>query len=245
MPKTYVEWAERWLTLASFDGPSFDGCFADRNEQILELWCGSIPGDYERRGADKRVLGPGRYTRTHKHGKPRPGSEHEVEYQALQAPLKSCFGEKIVDGVNAPPLARDPDGRRRGNVEGDLLLLTQRDHDYRQYLLEVKVGANHAWYAVVENLRQLKLFQASDEAMSIMAKRENSLPSNTKPPVTAAVLAPREFYDKRDRRNNDTKKSNSTRYALELLAAVEKELTAGTRAELSVWDPATRRITPY
>ncbi len=145
VPKTYVEWAERWLKLASFDGPSFDNGFADRNEQILELWCGPIPGDYERRGADKRVLGPGRYTRSHRHGKPRPNSEHEVEYQALEAPLKTCFGEKIVDGVNAPPLARDPKGGRRGNVEGDLLLLTKRGSDYRQYLLEVKVGSNHAY----------------------------------------------------------------------------------------------------
>ncbi len=63
--------------------------------------------------------------------------------------------------------------------------------------------------------------------MSIMAKRDNSLSSGAKPPVTAAVLAPREFYDKRGRANKHTKKSNSTRgYVLALLAAVEMNLPA-------------------
>lgn len=71
-------------------------------------------------------------------GAPRAGSEHELESQIL-APDPSrtpttVLGGRLIDGVNAFPLARDGAGGRAGNVEADLLLLVESNDSSRVIL---------------------------------------------------------------------------------------------------------------
>lgn len=247
VPTTYVSWAKKWLELASFDGTECDEEDVDaRNAQLVALWNSRVPKDYVPRPAGETLLHGPRYRRTHKHGRPRPGSEHEVEKHVLdRIGEKSdvrCFGRPILDGVNAPPLARDPKGGREANVEGDLLLLTKKGRGYEQVLIEVKVDSNQAWYALAENLRQLKLFEESKTtADRIFQGRDNDLLLPESIPVTAAVLAPAAFYDKRSASGKPTQKSNATLYAEKLLEKLSAQRNP-PRVVLSVWDPGAGGI---
>jgi hypothetical protein len=141
-----------------------------------------------------------RYRRGHVRTGPKVGSEHELEYELLQPDPSlaqtRCFDQRLIDGINAVPLARDPDGRRAGNVEADMLLLTAAGNDHRLLLVEAKTISNNAWYATVENLRQLRLFTASSAAQQIMQQRRAE-PLPTPPAVTAVILATASFYTSR------------------------------------------------
>ena len=228
----YGDWSRRWITLAAFSG---ERCVDvdDRIDKVLKLWREDIPLPWQR-PADPRLLAK-RYGRTHhKHGVPKSGSEHEIEFEILgldshPIPSGRCFGHKIVDGVNAVPLARDAAGGRGGNVEGDLLLLAGSGGAHRAFLLEVKSTSNDAWYAVVENLLQLRLFLESTEARRIFQNRAVAKDLPKRLPVTAGVLAPRAFYVA------PKKKRNATAHARELIDAMATELT-GTPIELGLWE---------
>lgn len=51
--------------------------------------------------------------------------EHRIEHDILCRSFDSvtCFGNRLIDGVNALPLVRDAGGARRANVEADKYLL--------------------------------------------------------------------------------------------------------------------------
>jgi hypothetical protein len=57
-----------------------------------------------------------------------PRGEHAVEHAILalepDSNVTTCLGERLLDGVNAVPLTKDAGGKRAGNVEADMLLLT-------------------------------------------------------------------------------------------------------------------------
>jgi hypothetical protein len=113
---------------ARYTGPNVPD-LALRIEQVLQAWVAPVP-DGRHRTSDARLHGPAvRYLRNHRDGAPKPGSEHELEQQILEPDLPAMRargdGNAIVDGINALPLARDPAGGRRGNVEADMLLLTR------------------------------------------------------------------------------------------------------------------------
>ena len=59
---------------------------------------------------------------------------------------------------------------------------------------------NHAWFAAVENLRQLKLFKQSLETQLLFRRRCPELDLPERLPVTAVVLAPPSFYVANGRR---------------------------------------------
>lgn len=219
------------MDLAAFSGPTCDD-IDHRIDRITELWARDIPDGW-RREDDARLIGRRRYSRNHASGAPKKDTEHEIEHDILGGgpgpiPKGRCLGNEIVDGVNAIPLARDARGRRAGNVEADLLLLTRSEDTFRQFLLEVKFTSNDAWYAVVENLRQLRLFRESPSAREIFRLRasERSLPDPL--PMTAGVLAPKDFYD------HPGKKRNSTGYARKLIAAMSG-VVEDVPLELCVW----------
>ncbi len=150
----FHEWSCKWIELAGYPGshvPDVEG----RIEKILSLWEQPIPPGWWR-GKDTRIGDRHRrYSRgnggPHDHRPP----EHAIEYDVLApSPVETptdCLGMPLVDGVNAVPLAKDTGGRRRGNVEADMLLLAGDPTGYRLFLAEVKVGSNNAWFAVVES----------------------------------------------------------------------------------------------
>lgn len=130
--------------------------------------------------------------------------------------------------MNAFPLVRDSNGGRNGNVEADLFLLVRNSQSYRLILAEVKHSANHAWFAVVENLRQLKLLVSGEDACLLFRQRRPALGLPDGIPVTGLVVAPRCFYSQPGR------KANSTAAARMLISAIRSKIDVDLR--LSVWD---------
>lgn len=234
----FHDWCERWMSLARYTGPDVPAA-ESRIPAIVELWDEPIPAGWER-PQDQRLLDPNsRYLRNHMHGRPTPGSEHELEHQLLcPTPATEVSVEpdgRLVDGINAVPLARDQGGHRAGNVEADMLLLIQyTDGQHELLLVEAKTTSNTAWYAVVENLRQLKLYQLSVTAQSIFTRRQPGLPETI--PTTGLVLAPDEFYSARGA------KRNAVAPARRLIQAMQT--THDINCRLATWDHGTQTISP-
>ena len=234
--REFNEWARRWMELATFSGRLVPDEEA-RIAAVAALWREEIPPGWER-GQDSRLLDrEQRYCR--RKDSIRRG-EYVIEGEVLDPdPGKVstiCLGARLVDGVNAVPLAKDSGGGRTGNVEADMLLLVRDEHEYRLLLVEVKTGSNHAWFAAVENLRQLKLFKQSPETQLLFRRRcpEMDLPERL--PVTAVVLAPPRFYVANGRR------AESVAPAERLLERMRDEADADVR--LATWELRDRTIVP-
>ena len=241
----FSEWSRRWMCLAKFSGKRLVD-EESRIASVIALWKESIPPGWEReRGRDSRLLDPRRrYCRgNYRQNSVRRG-EHVIEYEILNpSPRRvptTCLGAKLVDGINAVPLAKDACGGRRGNVEADMLLLVRDEHAYRLQLIEVKVTSDNAWFAAVENLRQLKLFLASPEARRLFHERCPTLGLGQElEDVMGVVLAPRahEFYEA------PVKRRDSVAPARRLLKRLRDETGVDTR--LATWDPHERVIEEY
>jgi hypothetical protein len=229
---SYLNWAASWAAPASYGGaivPDVDA----RISKIVHLWNAPVPDGWQREH-DPQLLDPARRYRRGDIAAPTPGSEHELELQILrpdpEIEVTTVLGERLIDGINAIPLARDPEGRRSGNVEADLLLLTSAPGGARQLLVEAKTTWGNAWYAAVENLRQLKLFQLSQAANEIF--RHRGTHSGGRLSTAGMVLAPASFYTARGA------KRNALEPARQLIAALDVPL------HLATWDPAQRQIGP-
>jgi hypothetical protein len=234
---TFASWAERWMAVGTYTGRDIPHP-AERIAGAAELWVDDVPPGWLR-DDDHRLLDPTRrYLRTHgKLGQPKPGSEHELEWQILEPdPVEvptHCFGRRLLDGVNAVPLARDSvGGGRSGNVEADMLLLTEHSGAHRLLLIEAKTRSNNAWYASIESLRQLRLFLTSPAAQDIMRQRNPGIPREL--PVTAAVLAPPDFY------TGDGARGRAVQPTIALLAVLHAEF--GIDLRLAVWNLAERIV---
>jgi hypothetical protein len=232
----FAEWAVDWMTCATYRGRDVPG--VDRRiEGVLARWDAAVPGVW-RRNRDERILVPGRrYCRTHTGGTRLPRGEHKIEHQILDPDPRpvttAALGMRLVDGVNAVPLAKDEGGARAGNVEADMLLLVRDDGgEPHQLLVEVKDGRDTAWYAAVENLRQLRLFVDSRAAQEIFVDRGTA---TAPPPVRAVVLAPPAYYTAAGA------KAAAVDPARRLLEAFTAH--TGIPAGLATWDPTLRTIT--
>jgi hypothetical protein len=234
----FQQWADRWMRLAVYRGRDVPH-LSERIAEVARLWSEDVPLGWVR-GEDPRLLDPSRrYLRMHRgDGEPRSGSEHELEHEILiEQPEElpaTCLGARLVDGINAVPLVRDSaTGGRVGNVEADMLLLTEDGAHHRLLLVEVKTGSNNAWYATVEVLRQLRLFMESASARAIMPQRHPGLPEELH--VTAVVLAPPAFYQ------GDGAQGRAVRPAQLLIEATR--LQFGIECRLASWNRDERRIT--
>jgi hypothetical protein len=231
---TFSAWANRWMVLAQYDGP-FVPNISERVERLVRCWREPIPGEWLR-DVDPQLMGS-RYRRGDIDAPNR--GEHRIEHDILCRSFDSvtCFGNKVIDGINALPLARDAGGARRANVEADMYLLTKCDGAHRLFLCEVKADCNDAWYAAVESLRQMRLLMSSPESLRVFIRRNPSLSLSPEIPVTGLVLAPPSFYSARG------KKANAVGPALRLLARFGSDL--GVDARLAVWDSELIQITEW
>jgi len=222
----FARWRDRWTVLAEYQSKSIPG-IQHRIDQLVSLWKEPIPGAWQR-GIDPQLLYV-RYRRGDLY-KPHPG-EHTIEHEILCGNFERvwCLGYKLVDGVNAFPLSRDTRGvGRRGNVEADMLLLGELDGAYRLFLCEVKERANNPWYAVVESLRQLRLFIENAKSPNVFADRGfvSVLPAEI--PVTALVVAPNNYY------LSSGKRLNAVKPVCQLIQRFTSEFAVDIR--LATWD---------
>lgn len=228
---TLSVWVQRWLALGRYEGPSVPDV-PQRIEQAVQHWRKPIPGLWKR-GLDLQLLG-NRYRRGDIDS-PRNG-EHAIEHAILCRHFDSvsCFGQKLLDGINAFPLVRDAAGARHDNVEADLFLLSGSNGTHHIFVCEVKNTADNAWYAALESLRQMRLLLLSPESLSVFTRRNRSLSLPVDVPVTSVVLAPHLFY------LSPGKKANAVEPALRLLAQFRSEFNIDTR--LATWSPNTFKI---
>jgi hypothetical protein len=185
-----------------------------------------------------RLLNGKRYTRGDE-ADPRSG-EHRIEHEILCQHFDTVtyFQDgRVIDGVNAFPLVRDSGGGRNGNVEADLLLLVQWARDYRLVLAEVKHSANNAWFAAVENLRQLKLLISGEDTGQLFRQRNPALDLPANLAMTGLVVAPCSFY------SQPGQKANSVGAARMLVNTIRSETDVDIR--LSVWDSQRRAIAAF
>jgi hypothetical protein len=230
--ETFARWRDRWTVLAEYQSNSIPG-IQHRIDQLVSLWKEPIPGAWQR-GIDPQLLFV-RYRRGDLHN-PHPG-EHSIEHEILCGNFErvSCFGYKLVDGVNAFPLSRDTRGiGRRGNVEADMLLLGELDGAYRLFLCEVKDRANDPWYAVVESLRQLRLFIENEKSRNVFADRGSVSKLPAVIPVTGLVVAPVHYYLSRGKRLNAVKP------VLQVIQRFTSEFAVDIR--LATWDAKRHQI---
>lgn len=205
-----------------------------RIQRVMELWQQEIPGRWQR-GIDPQLLG-GRYRRGDLQT-PHLG-EHTIEHQILIERFGKVrlLGETLIDGVNAFPLACDfAGGGRRGNVEADLLLVSQSAKGFRIVLSEVKANADDPWYAAVELLRQMRLYVSNPIGRAVMTERGGLAAQAAEVPVTGLVLAPAGYYQAKG------KKGNALVSARLLFALMRK--CFGVDMRFAVWDPAQNTIT--
>ena len=136
----------------------------------------------------------------------------------------NCLGGTLVDGVDAFPLAL-------GNtVEADMFLLMRDVHgSYRLLLVEVKETHEHAWYAAIENVLQMKLMQANTDAQTIFHRRNPQLHLPSSIPLVGLVLEPATYYEGRKQK-----------FAVEPAYALITAL--GIDIRLAIWNEASRSI---
>jgi hypothetical protein len=222
----FEAWRDQWQAVAEYDGATVPDC-RDRVERIIRLWEKTIPGDWQR-GIDKQLLEK-RYRRGDAE-RARP-AEHEIEHEILCEHFDeiSCFGWKLIDGVNQFPLAQF-----RNGVLADIVLLAERKGEHRMFLCEVKERSNNPWYATVECLRQLRLFLSNSESRAVFRRRRVVLDLPLEIPVTALIVAPEAYY------SNPGKRANAVGPANDLASRFAAELQVDIR--LAVWDRSRREI---
>ena len=231
-PGSFQRWRDQWTNLAGLSSAQISD--AQRSiDQLINLYREPIPENWQR-SIDPQLL-DARYRRGDLH---RPhASEHAIEHQILHEDFDrvSCLGHRLIDGVNAFPLSRDPRGvGRRGNVEADMLLLGEFGGVHRLFLCEVKHNANDPWYATVELLRQLRLFSENPVSRNLFSSRGliGTLPAEI--PFTGLVVAPITYYSSRG------KSQNALQPAIDLTSRFASELDLDIR--FAVWDSSTKSI---
>jgi hypothetical protein len=188
---SFQAWRNRWDELMDYSGSDLPTP-VQRIESLRQLWNQPVPEGWKRR-VDQQLLSD-RYRRGD-FNNPNPG-EHQIEHEILI----ECFNEldflgyKVIDGINAMPLTIDSKGGRRGNVEADLFLLLRKNEEHLLALCEVKDKDKNAWYALVENMRQLKLLYLSDAARNLFVLRNPSLRLPKDLPIMGCIVAPEDFY---------------------------------------------------
>ena len=221
---SFLEWREQWKELMEYSGPNLPDPDV-RINKVLDIWNVSVPDGWER-GHDPQLLGS-RYRRGDI-GKPHAG-EHTIEHDILVKYFGRVdfLGHEVIDGINAMPLAQDVGGGRQGNVEADLLLLLKKNGRYAITICEVKNTSNNPWYAIVENILQLKLLQLSSSARDLFKKRNPSLLLSTEITIMGCVVAPGDFY------NHTGQKANARPHAERLIK--QFCTLTGLPACLAVW----------
>jgi hypothetical protein len=232
---SFAVWRDRWQRLAEFEGAHLSDP-NHRIDQLLTLWQDPIPGKWQREPGwdrDKWKVGP--YRRGDL-AAPRAG-EHTMERTILvdHRVKVTVLGDPLLHGINAVPLAADfSDHGRRANVEADMLLLSRTDTGFRLALCELKAGADNAWFAAVELLRQMRLFLSSPSAQSLITKLEHLPAEAANVTMTGLVVAPNDYY------SSQGKKGNAVAPARTLLNRMRQHYSVDVR--LAVWDPVGNSI---
>jgi hypothetical protein len=187
---TYRQWSHRWAKEREYSGRLLSAKeVSAKIERVKTLWDVSIPCEWERE--NWTFLTTEGFRR-----KPGliPQPEHELE-KAIFArdkwTIKSEQGMSFVSPrLNEISFAKHKQGQRKIDV---LAVLKTGDCQI-PLAIEVKKTTNNCWFAVVENLQQLKLLRAYPQKRLqnhpfLAAFKNLHLPAST-----GMVLAPMDFF---------------------------------------------------
>ncbi len=187
MPKMmeFCEWSDKWKRLRGE---------CDNINGVLGMWRAAVPRECLRRNWEL----PSGYRNNHKNGRGR--GEQIVEGLFLGekgGPLKchSLFSQLqpkhlIIEAVgHKMPLAT----RSKGQVIADCLGIVSWKGVRHPLAIEVKTNANDCWYAVVENLLQVKMLRAN--VCNVKKLFESRDRKNVKG-AWGMVLAPEKYFCK-------------------------------------------------
>lgn len=228
------KWHESWKELMWYKGRELQNS-DEKISKVIQHWAQPIPEEalVESLSIRKRLLDNNlRYTRGY--GASANRGEYALERQIL---LESHpYGQtKLIDGINGVNLGRGIVGQRRKHaVEADLLLVEHHKQGMRLIVGEVKKSDQNAWYAVIENLRELKLVYAQENRIKKIFE-SRGLHFDEKFIITGAVIAPYEFYIQKH------KKANATKLAKKLIE--EMSLHHQIVIELLIWQDGN--LLPY
>lgn len=174
----FNEWSQKWETARGI----LDA------EAVLRLWKSPVPANWQR--DSNSWTGKLGYRHNHKEG---PRGEQIIEKKLLEG-----FLHKIVDGdqhhpflavYQKMPLANQKQNQRIADVLG-LVLHQETIHPV---MVEVKVGANNCWFALVECLLQVRMGRANGVNIEAFLKKWN-LPHSRA--IWGMVLAPSDYFEK-------------------------------------------------
>lgn len=236
----FGDWIDRWMALGRYTGTHVPEP-KSRIKQALALWREPIDPGWAR-GLDDRLLDPARRD-CRREASVRRVRERAIEDDVLLPDPRehpTCsFCMHLVDGVNAVPLTTNPGAGKRKNVEADMLLLVRGTQDqHALHLIEVKDGAQNAWYAAFENLCQLRFLLEAPNTPLLFHRRQSDLNLPRPLPATGVVLAGSSaFYEARGQ------KSESLAPTRTFVGCMRVE--AGVNVELAIWDSVRRCIEPF
>ena len=188
------EWSDEWQDAMEMTGDI---------ERVIKLWSRPIP-EHWRRARWKPEYG---YRKIPKGGKDR--GEQVIEKDLLapkgEVSLRAISGYGPVGGAwflgiyNDMRLASDFRTKKApGQVIADAFGLLVVGKKARPICVEVKIKDKNSWYAVVENLRQVRLLRRNEKNLRKFLKGIGALGGLRLPSAKGAwgmVLAPAEFFE--------------------------------------------------
>jgi hypothetical protein len=232
---SFSAWHHEWEELGAFRGSNLPDPERLISE-VVAIWQAQIPEGWRRSEVDipKRLLSNERYTRGNLDGNRR--GEHRIEYEILVEHFERtrCFDRPLLDAVNAYPVVKDFSGGRLGDIEPDLVILVGPADSALLLVGDVKVTDGNPWSALVQNLRQLRLFTANPACSLLFSQ------SGVKATVAqncGAVIAPKSFY------SASGQKANSLHHARKLSETMLRTLSV--RSELLVWNANVAQLERY
>jgi hypothetical protein len=160
-------------------------------DQIIKLWQQPMPRDWEREiwqgklGYRKRSDNKGEQC-TEKELFNGGSNGFELVFSGQQ----TNANYRVKPIYHNMPLAN----RRKGQVIADAFGVLETGTNVRPLFIEVKVAANDPWFALVENLQQIRLARAC--AQKIQAFVHKNTEYRVERGVWGLILAPERYYEK-------------------------------------------------
>lgn len=177
--KKFTDWSVAWKDCRK----------RSNTAQILKLWQNPLPQNW------KRKIWEGKLGY-------RKRSDDKGEQQ-IEARLLNCDGgvDVVLDSKTIQlkaiyhnfPLAN----QRSGQVIADAFGVLEAGNTQRTLMIEVKVSDRNPWYALVENLQQVRLARACAQEVTQFVKKQTG--QSPERGTWGLVLAPKKYYERHGR----------------------------------------------
>jgi len=162
-------------------------------EGVLNCWRSAIPTDWKRErwaasfGYRKNSKGDDRGEQVIE----RELLGQKGQWKLLKIEHKTLKSNSLISFYHNFPLAKF----KSGQVIADAFGLVHIGKIYHPLVIEVKTNANDCWFALVENLQQIKMARANEVYLKTFLGKIHAPSAKG---TWGLVVAPRSFYEKND-----------------------------------------------